>query len=387
MSDRRLELGSWAALARSLGVSVRTARRLTLEGPPPRWTEDRLLQFAQALYTQAHQRQQDRDPVADRTLRQRRQAPVYSETAQRAAAGSLVRALRELEDRRACEPARWSPVVALSDELGVPAARVRRWVTAALVPQAYMDRVTGWAQARADREQTKIAERGRVEALIEEAKRPAFVHTLPGAPRKFAHRAPDLRTGERPTESEERSGYSWDLRVEKWSSFELIESLCAWAASRRRPGPLAAPARAWIVTALCTIYHPHGRQDRKTKSPGARRQFEHRRDRQMGRDLSINVPVSSRTVKRGGLSRAVRLFREALTIEHCEHEQVFVHGLVVRNWRWRTESQRRNYRERLMARLENEARLTERDRVAAQARRRALRKKKSKTAKKTRRRR
>jgi hypothetical protein len=379
LADRLLELGSLEALATELGVSLGTARRLVKQGPPLRWSSARLEAYAQELYRRAHRFESERDPIVRAELERRRRAPVFATAARVAAVRSLTRALRQLERRRPCEKGNWSPRAELARELGITSVRLGRWIAAGHVPADFMPRVSEWAADQAERELRRIAERGQVEALIEQAKVPAFAHTLPGAPRKFAARAPDLRTHEGRTESEEQSGYQWVLRVEGWSTFELVERLYEWARTRRRPPGMSQSGRWWIVTALCTIYHPHGRGSGpgRPKSPGAIRQFESATDRQRGRDLSLGVPVSSRTVKHGGIERAAKLFRESMTIEHCEQEQVFVHGLIVRNWRDRSETERRNYRQRVAARLANEAALRELGREKRRATKRAAARKKA----------
>jgi hypothetical protein len=356
-------------------VSESAARRLVKEGPPRRWSDERLLRYASELYRRAHGQAEERTQDEREELERRRRRPAYSLEARRAAVEGLRRALAELERRRPCEPGTWSPRSALAQELGVTSVRLGRWLAAGSVPEESMPRASEWAMARAELQLRSIAEQGHVEALIEQAKSPAYAHTLPGAPRKFAAKAPDLKTTEGRTESEEQSGYQWVRRVERWSTFELIDELCAWAGSRKRPAGMLL-GKFWIVTALCTIYHPRGRRPGKTKSPGAIRQFERATDRQRGQNLSLGVPVSSRMVRRGGLERAVKLFRENITIEHCEHDHIFVHAILVRNWRHRTETERANYRRRVQQRLSNERAL------AAQKKERALAKKREAARKK-----
>jgi hypothetical protein len=347
------EVRPMRALAGELGLSEAATRRLVLHGPPRSWRPERVERLASELLARAHDNEQARSEEAKAELARRRKLPVYSLAARQAMAVSLRAALGELERRKRCEPGTWSPRASLAGELGVTSVRIGRWLASGSVPEDSMPEASSWAEARAERQLRQMAEQGHVEALIEQAKTPAYAHTLPGAPRQFAARAPDMKTKDRRTESEAQSGYQWDRRVERWSSFELIDELCAWAASRKRPAGMLV-GRFWIVTALCTIYHPRGRRPGKTKSPGAIRQFERKTDRERGRDLSLGVPVSSRTVKRGGLERAVRLFRESITIEHCEHDQVFVHGILVRNWRIRSSRDQANYRHRVQARLLNE---------------------------------
>lgn len=334
------------------------------------------MQLAAELFRRAHQQEQSRPDEVKREIERRRRRPAFNIEARKAAVLALKRALGELERRRPCEPGTWSPRASLAQELGVTSVRLGRWLRAGNVPEDSMVEVSAWAEARAELQIRQMAEQGHVEALIESAKRPQVAHTLPGAPKKFAARAPGLKTSEGRTESEEQSGYMWTRRVERWSSFPLIDELCEWAASRRRPSGMLV-GRFWIVTALCTIYHPRGRRPGKTKSPGAIRQFERKADRERGKDLSLGVPVSSRTIKRGGLERAVRLFREAMTIEHCEHDQVFVHGVLVRNWRIRSSDEQANYRRRVNARLANEQALAERKREQARAKKREAARKKA----------
>lgn len=375
LADRLLELGTFGELARELGVSETSARRLVRKGPPASWKDARLLTFAEQLYGMAHRAERARDATAREALERRRRAPVYAPAARVAVMGSLRRALADLERRRPCEPGTWSPRASLAGELGISSARLGRWLAVGMVPQEFMERAVSWAQARAEAEVRRIGEQGHVERLLEMAKKPAYAHTLPGAPRRFAHRAPDLQTHEGRTESEEQSGYQWVLRVEQWSTFELIDRWVMWAATRERPVGMRGLGRWWIVTALCSIYHPRGRKAGKLKSPGARRQFNRAGDKAIGSDLSINVPVSSRSVRSGGLERAVRLFAVNLLAEHCEQDQIFVHGLIVRNWRDRTDRERKNYRQRVSARLFNEAALAKLARDKRRAEKRAAAKK------------
>lgn len=365
-----LELGRIELLAAELGVSVGTARRLVRRGPPSRWGEAQLLAYANALYLRAHVIETTRDEAVRVALERKRRAPVYSDEARQGAVRSLGLALDDLERRRPCERGTWSPRAELGRQLLVSSARIGRWMAAGRVPQEFMGRVMSWAQARAEEKMRRQEEQGHVERLIEQAKVPVYVHTLPGAPRKFGARAPDIVSQEGPLDYEETSGYHWALRVEDWSTFERIDLWTAWAASRRRPPGMRAPGRYWLVTALCTLYHPEGRRTGKRKSPGAKRQFESPADRARGQNMSIGAPISSYLVKTGGLERAARLFHANLLEEHCELDQIYVHAITVRNWRNRSSIERRNYRRRVSARVANEKALAKREKETAAAIRR-----------------
>lgn len=380
MRDRKLELGTFEALAEDAGITVAQARRWSREGPPARWSDGELEDFAAALYARADVASRERDPAARAHLQAKRHAPVYAPAAMTAAAASLERALGELGARRACEKGTWSPRAELARQLGVTSVRLGRWLAAGRVPGDSMPAFSEWAEQRATESMKRMAERGHVEQLLAEARRPEPMRVLTGAdaraPRKMKVRAPDIASGERLTQSEEQAGYVWQKRVERWLGFSLVSELYEWARTRRRlPGSL--PARNWIVTALCSIYHPGGRKPGRKKSPGAIREFGTAAQRQRGNDLSINVPVSSYGVERGGLERAAKLFREALTVEACDEPDVFVHAVIVRNWRNRTESERKNYRERLHARLDAERRQAERGAEAKRAEKRLAAKKKA----------
>lgn len=350
-------------------MSAATARRLTVQGPPLRWSSRDLEDFAGQLYARADVVSKTRSPSERAVLRQKRQRVVYAEAGRVLAVKTLTRALRELEGRRACESGSWTPRAALARELGITSVKLGRWLSSGSVPAEAMAEYSKWAEARALKDLRKMSDRGEVERLVESAKTPEYQHRLPGAnagaPRKFKARAPDLKTGERRTESEEQSGYQWELRVEAWCDFALIDRLTRWALSRERPRG-SIQARFWIVTALCAIYDPEairGRTGRK-KSPGAKREFDRSRDKERGKDLSLNVPISSRTVKHGGLPRAGKLFQAELTLELCEVEQIYVHGLIVRNWRDRNPTERKNYRDRYSDRQERERSQADKARLA-----------------------
>jgi transposase-like protein len=344
-------------------VSASSARRLTTDGPPRSWSERDLEDFAAQLYARADVVSRTRDPGARAELERRRKLPTYAEAAKVAAAQYLRLVVSELEGRRPCEPGTWSPRSGLARELGVSSVRLGRWLERGRVPSEFMPQYATWAEERAQREIRRIREQAQIEELIQAAKKPELQHTLSGSDAKAKQkaRAPDLKTGEFRTESEQQSGYQWVLRVEKWCSFELIDAMVAWAEARRRPkGQEFSQSRNWIVTALCNIYDRASGNRKGRKSPGAFREFSGARQKERGTHLQLNVPVSSRTVKTGGLARAVRLFRDEMTIEHCDNEYVFVAGLIVRNWRWRTDAERKNYRDRVQARLDNEFELAKR---------------------------
>lgn len=376
LADRRLELGSIRALAAELGLSESATSRLLKRGPPRTWDDERVERFAQSLYASAHRASTTRSPGARAELERKRKAPVYAAAAQVAAAAQLERALEELEHRRLCEKGSWTPRAELARELGVTSVRLGRWLRAGHVPAESMERVTEWAQQRADLELRRIELRSKVGDLIERSKTPAFAHGLPGAPVKQAARAPVMKTSEGLTQSAEQSGYEWVLQIEEWSSFELIDRMCQWARARERTGSMAKPARRWIVTAFVSIWEPgedfgRRRGNRRVRSPGGHRQFEQPRDRELGRSLELGAVVSSRLVTRGGLARAVALFRENMTIEHCDNELLYVHSVLVRNWRERTEAEKQNYRDRKNARFWAEQRREELKREAEAAQTRA----------------
>jgi len=380
LADRLLETGDIEALATFLGVSERTARRWVKEGPPASWSEERLTRFAERLY--ATSRERETRPLEVQTeLERRRQAPVYSEKARRAAARQLGRALGELEGRRPCEKGNWSPRVELAQRFGVRSRRLGRWIESGLVPSEFMPAVMGWAHEEAERALRRMAERGHVEALIDEARSPGQAHQLRGRSGKRAPRVPDLKSGEHVVDNDNESGYAWRLRAETWSTFERIAHWRDWALSRRRPArDLAGPARFWSVMAMCTIYAPKGRSitGGRTASgvsikryEGMIRQFERGPDRQRGRDLHLNVSVSSGRRPRGGLAYAVRLFVHAITAEHCEFDQVYVHYILVRNWRQRTAAQKSARYHTWKAKMEQETARIERARKAKRRRQRA----------------
>lgn len=349
--ERRLELGTVKALAAELGLSESATGRMLRRGPPSTWDDARLERFAEQLYAKAHAAAVARSPGARDVLAAKRKVPAYSMDARVAAIAPLEAALVDLERRAKCEPGSWTPRAELARELGVTSVRLGRWLSSGNVPEESMPRALEWAQQRADAELRRISLKARVGDIIQASKSPAFAHGLPGAPVRQAARAPDMKTGEGPTQSEQHSGYEWVRRVEQWSSFELIDEMCAWASQRQRRGPMYKPAHRWIVTAFVSIYEPDGllrqrRGNRKRRSPGGHRQFERQGERELGRSIELGAVVSSRSVHRGGLKLAVERFREAMTIEHCDSELMFVHSVLVRNWRERTPLEKKNWRER-----------------------------------------
>lgn len=382
LADRRLELGTIKALARELGLSESATSRLLKRGPPSTWSDERLVRFAEELYARSHAAAEQRTPTERDVLEAKRKAPVYTLAARVAVVAQLRRALLDLEGRRACEKGSWTPRAALARELGITSVRLGRWLAAGSVPVDSMDRVSDWAQQRAEAELRRIALQSRLGELIDAAKKPALAPALTGAKQKPAARAPDMKTEQGATESDQQSGYQWVQRVEDWSSFALIDRLCTWALGRRRLGTTARPANRWIVTAFVTVYEPPESEqrrpgNRRLKSPGAYRQFESPRDRDIGRNLQLGAVISSGLVTRGGLERAVALFREHLTAEHCDHELMFVHAVIVRNWRLRGEDERKARRERENAKFFNLQALADQAKEAAKATVRAQARKKA----------
>lgn len=393
MRDRRLELGSSRALAAELGMPAGSLRRLIVRGPPPSWPQARLEAFAQQLVFVVAQAEAERrrNPAKQAIVERRRQQAtvIYTDAARAAALAPIRDALEEYEARSACAFGSWTPRAELAREMGVSSGRIGRWLEAGRVPAAMMPLVSEWAMRRAEQQLQRFARMGLVEELIARAKRPALAHGLPGAPKAQAARAPDLKNHEGVFQSADNVGYQWVRRVEEFSTFERISKLEKWALARRIP-PTAKIGRAnlWIVTAICTIYDPpdslaakdeRRQRRRRSKSPGAFRQFERKVDKnQIGRDLMLGAAVSSRTVRRGGLERAVRLWLENMLIEHCENELVFIHGLIIRNWRTRGDRERDIYVKREFEkwerthRAEERKRERERKRVRERARREAL---------------
>lgn len=383
LADRRLELGSIRALAAELGLSESATSRLLKNGPPRRWSEERLTKFAEALYARADRVSKSRSATERDVLAAKRREPVYSADARVAIVERLRRALAELEGQRACERGTWTPRSALARELGVTSVRLGRWLAAGRVPPESMEAVNDWAQQRAEAELRKISIQARLEELIQASKRPGAAPSLGGAKQKPAARAPDMKTEEGDVDSAKQSGYQWVLRIEEWSSFELIERMCQWARSRKRREHLARPARRWIVTAFLSKYESPDSEQRRPwrrgkRSPGAYRQFEEPRDREIGRRLQLGAVASSGLVERseGGLEVAVERFQSAMTSEHCDHELVFVHSVLVRNWRVRGADERKARRERQNAKFWNERALDEQRKAAEAAKvREAARKK------------
>lgn len=393
LRDRRLELGSARAVAAELGMPVGVIRRWMRDGPTPAWAPARVEAFANQLLTVAHESEQRRRANPElRALVERRRALAeldYPLVARQAIVAVIESALGELEERRACAYGSWTPRAEVAREIGVSSVRLGRWLARGRVPVSQMPAVNDWAQRRVERALMRQERQQKVEDLIQRAKRPALAHGLPGAPKAQAARAPDLQDAQGPYQSADSVGYKWDKRVEEFSSFALINQLTQWALGRRVPeSARVGRAKLWIVTALVSIYDPpdslaakdeRRQRRRRTRSPGAFRQFERKVDKQqLGRDIMLGAVVSSRTVRRGGLERAVRLWRENMVTETCENELVFVHALIIRNWRSRGERERERFIER--ERREWEARHAaeearrERDkaRVRERARKRAL---------------
>lgn len=368
-------------------------RRLLRPGTLERWAPARLEGLGNQLLAVAVDSEKRRrlNPAQQAVLERRRQqaAVVYSDAARAAALLPIAEALRELQARSACAIGSWTPRAELARELGVSSVRLGRWIASGHVPTAMMPLVSEWAARRIEQQLQRMARMQLVEDLIGRAKRPTLAHGLPGAPKAQAARAPDIHNHSGVFQSAVNVGYQWVRRVEEFSTFELIGKLEKWALTRTLP-PTAKIGRAklWIVTAICSIYDPpdslaakdeRRQRRRRSKSPGAFRQFERKVDRQqMGRDLMLGAAISSRTVRRGGLERTVRLWLDNMITETCENELVFVHALIIRNWRRRGDSERDAYVKREFARWEKthrseeRKRERERDRVRQSARQQAL---------------
>lgn len=368
-------------------------RRLMRRGPPASWSTEKLEALAQKLVviaTESERRRRQNPALQQLIERRRAQAAIeYTDEARRAALDPVRAALREFEARAECAYGSWTARAELARELGISSGRLGRWLEAGRVPATMMPLVSEWAARRIEQQLAKMARQQVVEDLVQRAKRPALAHGLPGAAKTQAARAPDIRDHQGPYENADVVGYKWDRRVEAFASFELIGKLEKWALSRRPP-PNARLGRAklWVVTALCSIYDPpdslapkdeRRQRRRRSKSPGAYRQFERKVDKQqLGRDLMLGAAVSSRMVRRGGLERAVALWRANMVVETCENELVFIHGLIIRNWRRRGEPERDRYVKRDLERWEKRHRKEERARerekraVRQRARKKAL---------------
>lgn len=351
-------------------------------------TEDELVKFAERVFVIANAADKSRDAVTRTTLRARRQAPFFTIEARQAAALRLEREIGVLEVRRPCEPGTWTPRVELARELGVTSVRLGRWLDRGRVPQDFMHVYAGWAARKADAELQLIVRRAKLIDLIEQARTPQYQEGAASGVRRLAVQAPDIKTSERRTESEDQSGYMWTLNVEQWTTWPLVERLGEWARTRRHPKGFIV-GRYWLVTALASVYAHQLRSSRRLKgrlkSPGGFRQFAKQSDAAIARELSIKVPISSRTVTHGGLERAARLFHEMLTIEHCDQELVFIHGMVIRNWRQRNAEEKANYRARLFDQAVREMdEKAKKDARRVEAARKGIRKKVTERVKKSR---
>lgn len=336
--------------------------------------------FASSLYARAveAERQRRLHPGRQQLMARRRQlaAIVYAPEARERALLPIFARLAELEDRRGCTPGSWTPRAELARELGISSVRLGRWIERGRVPTENMADVLDWAQRRIDEQLIQAQKRGAIERLLEEAKRPGWEPQLSGSrEKKPAQRAPDLHDGEHEIDNRDARGYNWIRRVESFSSMAMIAELETWALSVRVPRRVhLGKARLWVVTALCSIY----KRRAGGRSPGARRSFG-RDPYELGRDLQIGAAVSSTTIRRGGLPRAVRLWKAEMIAEHCQSELVFVHGLIVRHWRRRADGERLAFdrRERELWRQRSKEHTERRKRSAktkrAKARKKALR--------------
>lgn len=369
---RAAELGSVAALAAELGVSERSARRWASGQLPRKWDEARLVRFATELYAQSHRADVRRSPAERRALERALDRPSYSPRAMTKAVARIRRELRRLARERG--ESRRLPSE-LAADLGATTGQLRGWLRRGRVPETHMRQFDAWAQARADEEFQAKVEKERAKELIQQAKEPALAPRLSGerGPRRRAARAPDVRTSEGEAESEAHAGYVWNLRVEAWLSPALIDKMARWALGRRRETKNRLPAPRWVVTALCSVLLSPG--SKGTKSPGGRRHFSRVSDRAFGSRLELGSVFGSGTVKRGGLEVAVSRFEDALTEQLGEPNRVWVHAVIVRNWRVRGEREREAYRERQRARWAAEQRVLElrQERRKARARRQVAR--------------
>jgi hypothetical protein len=241
-------------------------------------------------------------------------------------------------------PGSWTPRAELARELGVSSVRLGRWLDRGRVPRENMPGVLEWAQGRIDEQMLRAEKQAGMERLIALAKRPGYEHQLGGGEAKPAVRAPDLHDSAYEVDNRDVRGFMWVRRVEAFSTMALIGDLEEWALGVRVPRHVdLGRARYWVVTALCSVY----RRRAGGKSPGARRSFDRSQDpHNFSRDLEIGAAISSSTIRRGGLSRAVRLWKAEMVAEHCESEIVFVHGMIIRHWRRRSDGERRAFERR-----------------------------------------
>lgn len=366
---------------------------MLVSGPPSRWSAERLERFAHSLFARAVDSERARrdNPSRQALLERRREQAkiVYSDAARVAAVRQLEAALGQLEERAECAYGSWTPRAELARELGVTSVRLGRWLARGKVPPSMMPLVSEWAERRAEAELLRMRNEQLAHDLIQRAKTPGQAHALPGMLPRQSVRAPDIQSHEGPYENIDNAGYKWDRRIEEWSSFELISRLSKWALSRVVPPKFKlGRLKFWIVTALVSVYDPpeslrgsdeRRQRRRKSKSPGAYRQFERRHDpKQMSRHLELGAVVSSSTVPRGGLALAVKRWRENMIIEHCENELVFVHALIVRTWRARGPRERERYYQKQQREYEQsergkqQKREREHHRAAERARKKAL---------------
>lgn len=349
---RLLALGSLQALSAELGVSERTARGWAEGRFPRRWSEERALRFATELYATSHASDLKRSPGERRALAEALARPSYSHTALRKAAERLDRELRQ----RAREGR--GSATELAAELGVASGKLRGWLRRGSVPERYMRDFDGWAQSRADEQFQERVEKERARELIEQAKQPGLAPRLTGetGPRRRAKTAPNLKNDEGPAESDAHAGYVWQLRVEAWLTPKGLARLEAWARSRRRDMRNLRPAPRWCVTALGSVFLTGGSGGGPTKRryPGSTRHFGRVSDREFARRLELGNVWSSGTVKRAGLEVAVRRFHDDIAPQLASGDRIFIHGVIVRNWRVRTGREKADYRQRWRARREIE---------------------------------
>lgn len=329
-------------------MSVHAVRRLIREGVPASWSTPQVERFATELYARAVEAERVRRIHPGRVdLMARRRALAKMTFAAEARERALlpIRArLEELEDRRGCVAGSWTPRAELARELGVSSVRLGRWLERGRVPLENMPDVLAWAQARIDEQLLRAEKQAGIERLIALAKRPGYEHTFGRGDAKPAARAPDLHDQQYEIDNRDVRGFMWEKRAEAFSTMALIGDLERWALGVRVPSHVhLGRARNWVVTALCSIY----KRRQGGRSPGPQRHFGAQQDpHNFSRDLQIGAAVSSTTIRRGGLGRAVRLWKAEMIAEHCESEIVFVHGLIIRHWRRRSDGERRAFERR-----------------------------------------
>ena len=353
-------LGTPEAVGKVLGVTPQQIARWRRSGLPGRLAKDPGVLAELIARGEAKLRRLG----ATKPSRQRMAATL--EAAQAGQAG-LVDAAKQIaaeverqnhEDER-CGIKQRSGVRRAAAALEVTEATVRSWLKEGHVPESARLKAVRFITETRELRAARLADRPKIVELLKKARKMNIrEHTPPTVVEDFAGTF----------ESDVNVSKVWSKKYEGFLDCDMVDDMMGFIDTipRNRPGKLRYPY--WLATATMSGLQKEGQGEGDLAGPYETVivDFGNEEDTKIGDYLNLNFFRSSATQKSWRAMKQV--FRQEMLGVVATGYQVFVWGLVVRNWRHQTEVAREERHQRYLAkraernRLQKE-RMLQRERV------------------------